>query len=120
MANAQVERITVGSGDVVELEFFYKPGIERESPNPDRMGHLISLLEEIELARKTFLRRERTGRRAYRSAVRHLPISLQIAGYAGKRCMWRRSVTRRCGEQPGDLTVYQAVMGGWRPIAFGK
>ena len=104
-------------GDVVDLQFFYNPELnEKVQIRPD--GRIsLSLVGEIELARKTVPAAVRELEGAYRSVLKTPSISLQIAGYAAQKVYVGGEVSHAGAvNMPGDLTVLQAVMEAGGPL----
>jgi protein involved in polysaccharide export with SLBB domain len=104
-------------GDVIDLQFFYNPELnEKVQIRPD--GRIsLSLVGEVELARKTVPAAVKELETAYRKVLKTPSIRLQVAGYSAQKVFVGGEVTHAGPvNMPGDLTVLQAVMEAGGPL----
>jgi len=104
-------------GDVVDIQFFYNPELnEKVQIRPD--GRIsLSLVGDVELARKTVPAAAREVEGAYAKILKTPSVSLQIEGYAAQKVYVGGEVTRAgTVSMPGDLTILQALMEAGGPL----
>jgi polysaccharide export outer membrane protein len=104
-------------GDVVDVQFFYNPELNQKVQiRPD--GRIsLSLVGDVELARKTVPAAVRELEIAYKNILKTPSISLQIEGYAAQKVYVGGEVARAgTVSMPGELTVLQALMEAGGPL----